>query len=186
MSYSQHKIYPYMYSQIPQASGWPECIESGQIVDSGREMWRWNDNFESSQRQLRHLFHILQRSVLQSTDKKTVLTAQQGSVLAGLKGGWKMGIKSMTIAARELDVPYHTLRRRCRGEVDPTHKAHKNQLRLSPAEEATLLEWFKYLGLIGHSVNKCTTRPKVNLRSKACTFEIMDWAASWFETQISS
>ena len=59
------------------------------------------------------------------------------------------------------DVPYFTLRRRIMGLALPKKEAHINQQLLNKAEQATLIDWIKYLALTGHPLNKRTIRPKV-------------------------
>ena len=68
---------------------------------------------------------------------------------------------SIRATANAHDVPYFTLRRRILGLALPKKEAHINQQLLNKAEQATLIDWIKYLALTGHPLNKRTIRPKV-------------------------
>jgi hypothetical protein len=78
--------------------------------------------------------------------------------IAAYRAGEYKHLKKASVA---FDVPYHTFMRRFHGETAPRKQAHINQLLLSPAQEAALVDWVKYLGLTGHAVNKRTISPKV-------------------------
>lgn len=57
---------------------------------------------------------------------------------------------NITKAARELNLPYQTLRRRFLGLARPKAEAHQNQMLLSPTQEKTVVDWILYLAATGH------------------------------------
>jgi len=71
--------------------------------------------------------------------------------------------KSIRAAARahNIEKHYFTLRRRVKGLALPKKVAHEAQQLLTAAEEATLVDWIRYLALTGQPVSKQTIRPKV-------------------------
>jgi Tc5 transposase DNA-binding domain/helix-turn-helix, Psq domain len=70
-------------------------------------------------------------------------------------------ITHISAAARHFKVPYGTLRRRYQEETKPHADAHKNQQLLSMAQEETLCEWIKFMGIVGHPLTKAALRIKV-------------------------
>ncbi|KII90587.1 hypothetical protein PLICRDRAFT_60902, partial [Plicaturopsis crispa FD-325 SS-3] len=50
---------------------------------------------------------------------------------------------------------------RLNGRHGPAHDAHADQMLLSPAQEAVLVEWCHYLSLTAHPLNRRTLAPKV-------------------------
>jgi hypothetical protein len=65
---------------------------------------------------------------------------------------------NITKAARELNLPYQTLRRRFLGLARPKAEAHQNQMLLSPTQEKTVVDWILYLAATGHPVDKRAIR----------------------------
>ncbi len=68
--------------------------------------------------------------------------------------------KSIMAAARAHDIKhlYFTLRQRIQGTTLPRKEAQVQLQLLTIAEEATLIDWLKYLALTGHMLNIC---PKI-------------------------
>ena len=84
--------------------------------------------------------------------------------------------KSIAAAAKahRIEHLYFTLRRRILGTACPRTEAHESQQLLSRAEEATLVDWIKYLALTGHPLNARTIRPKVQaiIPSALCNVDV--------------
>ncbi|KAI6019271.1 hypothetical protein BKA83DRAFT_4004317, partial [Pisolithus microcarpus] len=57
-------------------------------------------------------------------------------------------------AAKEHNIPYHTLRRWFLGLNQPSNKAHASQQLLSPESELVLVDWIKHLSAMGHPLSK--------------------------------
>ncbi|KAG2049015.1 hypothetical protein BDR06DRAFT_894488 [Suillus hirtellus] len=69
-------------------------------------------------------------------------------------------------AAKEHNVPYHTLRRHYLGLTQPCYKAHGHQQLLSPELEFVLVDWIKHLSSMGHPLSKWTIRIKAAVLSR--------------------
>jgi hypothetical protein len=70
--------------------------------------------------------------------------------------------KNLAKAAEEFDVPYTTMRNRFQGEHVPAREAHIKEMLLSPAQEEVMVDWMKFLGMVGRPVCQQTMRPKVH------------------------
>ncbi|KAI6109288.1 hypothetical protein EDD16DRAFT_1441585, partial [Pisolithus croceorrhizus] len=57
-------------------------------------------------------------------------------------------------AAKEHNVPYHTLWCQFLGLNQPSNKAHASQQLLSPESELALVDWIKHLSAMGHPLSK--------------------------------
>ncbi|KAK0481103.1 DDE superfamily endonuclease-domain-containing protein, partial [Armillaria luteobubalina] len=99
----------------------------------------------------------------QRTTKGTrTITPDTEERLAEAEAALRQGeCKTYRQASEQFNVPYFTLRRRCRDEAAPKTKAHLAQLLLPPASEEILVDWIKFLSATGHPVNKRTIRPKL-------------------------
>lgn len=89
--------------------------------------------------------------------------------------------RTIRATANTHDVPYYTLRRRILGLALPKKDAHINQQLLNKAEQATLIDWIKYLALTGHPLNKRTIRPKVQaiLEAKGRKVDLKHPSKTW-------
>ena len=83
---------------------------------------------------------------------------------------FKAGVfKYVTEAAEAHNVSYRTLLRRIKGLTKPKSVAHKKQCPLSSEEEATLVDWLKYL-LQGHLV-PVLCRVGVRISGDICVYD---------------
>ncbi|KAK0231463.1 hypothetical protein IW262DRAFT_1344268 [Armillaria fumosa] len=116
----------------------------------------------------------------QRTTKGTrTITPETEERLAEAEAALRQGeCKTYRQASERFNVPYFTLRRRCRDEAAPKTKAHLAQLLLPPASEEILVDWIKFLSATGHPVNKRTIRPKVQTLMKELGRNIPDSSPS--------
>lgn len=69
--------------------------------------------------------------------------------------------KNISAAARHLQIPYYTLRRRYLELNQPHSEAHIKEQLLTVAEEETICKWIRYMGMTGHPISKEVLRVKV-------------------------
>jgi hypothetical protein len=103
----------------------------------------------------------------QPIKKRTVTEEDEENIQKARQAYESHRYPSIRATAIAHGVPYFTLRRRIMRLTLPKKEAHVKQQLLTKAEQATLIDWIKYLALTGHPLNKWTIRPKVQAILKA-------------------
>jgi len=71
-------------------------------------------------------------------------------------------LPSLSAAGRKYDLMgcYGTLRNRYHGLTKPTKQAHEDERLMNDEQEAVLVDWIKFLGMVGRPITRLTLRPK--------------------------
>jgi hypothetical protein len=117
----------------------------------------------------------------QPIEKRTITEEDEENIGKARQAYESRRYPSIRATAIAHGVPYFTLRRRILGLTLPKKEAHVNQQLLTKAEQATLIDWIKYLALTGHPLNKRTIRPKVQaiLEAKGHKTDLKHPSKTW-------
>ena len=68
--------------------------------------------------------------------------------------------KNVWQASKAYDIPYGTLLNRYNKCTKPSHQAHDDERIMNHEQEEVLVDWMKFLGMVGRPVSRATVRPK--------------------------
>jgi len=66
----------------------------------------------------------------------------------------------LVAASQKYKINYGTLRNRYHKLTKPTKQAHEDQRLMNDEEEEVLVDWIKFLGMVGRPITRTTLRPK--------------------------
>src|ERR1700691_3017038 len=105
---------------------------------------------------------IMARNTARNQIKKNELKSKTEERLQKAVAALKEGtFKYISVAARHFKVLYDTLCRRYQEETTSHTEGHKWQQLMTTAQEETLCEWIKFMGMVGHPLTKAALRVKV-------------------------
>jgi hypothetical protein len=94
-------------------------------------------------------------------EKQKSAAEKERRVQEALKALKDEQIKTVSEAAHHFEVSHHTLRRRQLGRNGPPSKSQVKKQLLTEAQEETLVEWIKHMGVIGEPFSKWAIHAKV-------------------------